>query len=62
MRTLLGIIFGAFGALINLSVILLIIIFVFAVLGNQLFGPSYSKYEDLVNHPELADLNGKLPR
>lgn len=62
MRTLLGIIFGAFGALLNLSIILVIIMFIFAVLGNQLLGHSYLKYEDLVNNPQLADYGGELPR
>ena len=62
MRTLLSIVFGAFGALVNLSVILLIIMFIFAVLGNQILGHYYLRYEDLVNYPELADYGGELPR
>lgn len=62
MRTLLGIIFGALGALVNLSVILVIVIFIFAVLGNQLLGDDYAKYKNIVDYPALADYNGELPR
>lgn len=62
MRALLNIIFGAFSALIYLSGILVIIIFIFAVLGNQLLGSDYSNYENLANYPELEDYGGELPR
>jgi len=62
MRSLLGIIFSTLGALLNLSIILLIIMFIFAVLGNQLFGANYNKYQNLVDYPHLADLGGELPR
>ena len=62
MRKLLGIIFGAFGALVYLSIILLLVIFIFAILGQQIFGHEYAKYEDIVTYPELADYGGKIPR
>jgi len=62
MRTLLAIVFDAFGALVNLNLILLIVILIFAVLGHELFGEFYSAYEDLVNNPQLADYEGQLPR
>jgi len=62
MKTLLGIIFQTMGALVNLVIILALIIFIFAVLGNQLLGVSYGKYEDIIANPELADYGGELPR
>lgn len=62
MRALLNIVFDAFSALFYLSLILIIIIYIFAVLGNQLFGAAYLNYKDLENYPELADYGGELPR
>lgn len=55
MKTLLGIIFQTMGALGNLTAILGLIIFIFAVLGNQLLGDSYARFEE----PELG---GAIPR
>lgn len=55
MKTLLSIIFQTMGALGNLTAILALIIFIFAVLGNQLLGESYKKFEE-------AEFGGELPR
>lgn len=42
MKVLLSIIISTLGALGNLTFILLIVIYIFAVLGMQLFGKDYS--------------------
>lgn len=56
MKTLLSIIFQTMGALGNLTAILMLIIFIFAVLGTQLLGAEYEKY--LVKE----ELGQELPR
>ena len=62
MRTLLIIIFNTLGALGNLTMILLIIIFIFAVLGNQLLGENYEKFTNSTANPDLADFGDEMPR
>ena len=57
MRTLLSIIFQTLGALGNLTAILLLIMFIFAVLGNQLLGESYRQFAN-TSRTDLADFNG----
>ena len=42
MKVLLSIIISTLGALGNLTFILLIVIYIFAVLGMQLFGKDYT--------------------
>ena len=42
MRVLLSIIISTLGALGNLTFVLLIIIYIFAVIGMQLFGKNYT--------------------
>lgn len=44
LNLLIGIIGTTLGALGNLCFVLAIIVFIFAVVGMQLFGPNYSKY------------------
>lgn len=43
MRVLLSIIISTLGALGNLTFVLLIIIYIFAVIGMQLFGKNYTE-------------------
>ncbi|XP_033633746.1 sodium channel protein 1 brain-like isoform X2 [Asterias rubens] len=52
MRMLIMIIGNTIGALGNVSLVLLIIIYVFAVMGMQLFGANYTE----------ANFNGEIPR
>lgn len=61
MRTLLAIIFQTMGALGNLTAILLLIMFIFAVLGNQLLGEPYEQFTN-TSRIDLADFGGELPR
>lgn len=42
MKVLLNIIFSTFGALGNLTLVLLIVIYIFSVMGMQIIGGSYT--------------------
>ena len=46
LNLLIGIIGRTLGALGNLTFVLAIIVFIFAVMGMQLFGENYEKYKD----------------
>ncbi|XP_040821410.1 sodium channel protein type 10 subunit alpha isoform X2 [Ochotona curzoniae] len=57
LNTLIKIIGNSVGALGNLTVILVIIVFIFALVGKQLLGESYIK-----NWRNISDSGEKLPR
>ncbi|BHF68878.1 hypothetical protein SprV_0301191900 [Sparganum proliferum] len=59
MKLLFSIIARALNALGNLTAVLMIIIFVFAVLGMSLFGESYHQFKNITRFPER---NGQIPR
>lgn len=61
MRTLLTIIFQTMGAIGNLTVILVLIIFIFAVLGNQLMAEPYTQFAN-TSRTDLADYGFEVPR
>jgi len=59
MKVLLNIIFSTFGALGNLTLVLLIVIYIFAVMGMQVVGGEYTydAFEadrDKTNFPRFA--------
>uniref|UniRef100_A0A1I8G7J9 Sodium channel protein n=1 Tax=Macrostomum lignano TaxID=282301 RepID=A0A1I8G7J9_9PLAT len=59
MNLLFAIIARTMGALGNLVFVLGIVIFIFAVVGMQLFGESYNAYKNVTLYPEY---NGYYPR
>lgn len=59
MNLLFAIIGRTLGALGNLIVVLAIIIFIFAVVGMQLFGENYKKFKNQAEYPQYR---GDLPR
>lgn len=61
MKTLLAIIFQTLGALGNLTAILVLIIIIFAVLGNQLLGVHYEQFTN-TSRVDLEDTGYVLPR
>ena len=65
LNLLIGIIGRTLGALGNLCFVLAIIIFIFAVVGMQLFGPNYSKCPSFPTHtaspPSTSSYNLPLP-
>lgn len=61
MKTLLAIIFQTMGALGNLTAILVLIMFIFAVLGNQLMGQAYAQYTN-TSRIDLEDYGYEMPR
>lgn len=53
MKVLLNIIFSTFGALGNLTCVLLIVIYIFAVMGMQIVGGQYTpKAFDAMENPD----------
>lgn len=61
MKTLLAIIFDTMGALGNLTAILVLIMFIFAVLGNQLMGGRYAEFTN-TSRIDLEDYGYEMPR
>lgn len=64
MKVLLNIIFSTFGALGNLTLVLLIVIYIFSVMGMQVIGNRYSPMafdadEDPANFPRSTDYADK---
>jgi hypothetical protein len=60
MKVLLNIIFSTFGALGNLTLVLLIVIYIFSVMGMQIIGGAYiptafKADEDYENYPRCVD-------
>ncbi|ESO85582.1 hypothetical protein LOTGIDRAFT_107523 [Lottia gigantea] len=58
LNMLISIVGRTMGALGNLTIVLGIVVFIFAVMGQQLFASDYKKYE---NDPEYAQYGG-MPR
>ncbi len=52
MKVLLNIIFSTFGALGNLTLVLAIFIYIFAVLGMQIIGGKYTPHPFDASSPE----------
>lgn len=59
MKLLFSIVAMTLNALGNLTAVLMISIFVFAVLGMSLFGESYHQFKNVTRFPERC---GKIPR
>jgi hypothetical protein len=55
MKILLNIIFSTFGALGNLTLVLAIVIYIFAVLGMQLVGKHYAPVNFDADSPDDED-------
>ena len=60
MKVLLSIIISTLGALGNLTFILLIVIYIFAVLGMQLFGKDYTEENFQGSIPRLVQIYRNL--
>ncbi|KAL8566099.1 hypothetical protein ACOMHN_051825 [Nucella lapillus] len=59
LNMLISIVARTVSAIGNLVIVLWIVVFIFAVMGQQLFGEQYLKFE---NSTEFPDMGGEVPR